>query len=78
MRGDDNRRRNVQRRFSREARTSQSSVAAIRKMVDEILKEMSRSLRSCTPKWGDHRLHPNGCFGPCCCRSSIRCAANKC
>ena len=40
MRGDDDLQRNVQLHFSRETCSRGSSVRPIRKMVDEILKEM--------------------------------------
>ena len=56
MRGDDNQQEGMFSYVSPEKRVpADHPLRPIRKMVDEILKEMSRSLRSCTPTWGDHR-----------------------
>jgi len=79
MRGDDNQQEGIFSYISPEKRVpADHPLRPIRKMVDEILKEMSRNFRSCTPTWGVHRLRQSGYCGHCCCRSSIRCAVSEC
>jgi hypothetical protein len=55
MRGDDNQQEGMFSYVSPEKRVpADHPLRPIRKMVDEILRCL-RSLRSCTPTWGDHR-----------------------
>jgi hypothetical protein len=56
MRGDDNQQEAMFSCVSPEKRVpADHPLRPIRKMVDEILKEMSPHLRSCIPMWGGHR-----------------------
>jgi hypothetical protein len=63
MRGDDNQQEGMFSYISPEKRApADHPLRPIRKMVDEILKEMSRSLRSFTPTWGVRRWPQSDSF----------------
>ena len=79
MRGDDNQQEGMFSYISPEKRVpADHPLRPIRKMVDEILKEMSPQFAKLYSEVGAHPLRRSGCFGLCCCRSSIRCAVNEC
>jgi hypothetical protein len=54
---------------------------AIRQLVDEIPRELSRDfgrLAACTGRSDGPRSRRNGCYARNCCRCSIRSAASAC
>jgi hypothetical protein len=79
MRGDDHQQEGMFSYISPEKRVpADHPLRPIRKMVDEILKEMSPKFAKLYSEWDAHPLRLNVCFGLCCCRSSIRCEVNAC
>jgi hypothetical protein len=79
MCGDDNQQEGIFSYISPEKRVPTGHpLRPIRKMVDEILKEMSPQFAKLYSDVGAHRLPQSGYCGRCCCRSSIRCAASAC
>jgi len=79
MRGDDNQQEGMFSYVSPEKRVpADHPLRPIRKMVDEILKEMSPQFAKYIPKSGAHPLRRSDCFGLCCCKSSIQYAVSEC
>ncbi len=80
MRGDDDLQEGIFSYISPEKRVpADHPLRPIRKMVDEILKEMSPKFSNLyTFMWGAHRLPRSGCCGHYCCRFSTRCAVSAC
>ena len=79
MRGDDNSQEGIFSYISPEKRVpADHPLRPIRKMVDEILKEMSPQFAKLYSSVGRPSIHRNGCCGRCCCRSSILYAVNEC
>ena len=79
MRGDDNQQEGMFSYVSPEKRVpADHPLRPIRKMVDEILKEMSPQFAKLYSEVGRPSIAPERLFGPCCCRFSIRYAANAC
>ena len=79
MRGDDNQQEGMFSYISPEKRVPEDHpLRPIRKMVDEILKEMSPKFGELYSKVGAHRSRRSDCCGRCCCRSSIPYAASAC
>jgi hypothetical protein len=62
MRGDDDLQERMFSYISPEKRVPvDRPLRPIRKMVDEILKEMSPRFANCTPMWSVRRLTRSGC-----------------
>ena len=79
MRGDDDLQEGMFSYISPEKRVpADHPLRPIRKMVDEILKEMSPQFAKLYLDGAVRRLRPSDCCGRCCCRFSIRCEVNDC
>ena len=80
MRGDDLQQDAMFSYVSPEQRVpADHPLRPIRRMVDEVLKGLSRRFDTLYSQHGPaHRLLPRSCCGRCCCRCSTRCAASGC
>jgi hypothetical protein len=77
MRGDDNQQEGMFSYNSPKKRVpTEHPLRLIRKIVDEILKEMSPKFQKLYSDMGVLRLRQS--CAHCCCRSSIRYAASEC
>jgi hypothetical protein len=79
MRGEDEKQEDIFSYVSPEKRVPQDHpLRPIRKLVDQVLKEMSPQFARLYAKVGGLRFRPSACCGFCCCRFSTRCAASGC
>ena len=79
MRGDDNQHEGMFSYIPPEKRfPTDHLLRPFRKMVDEILKEMSPKSQKLYSAWGVRRLRQSGCFGLCSCKTSIPYAVSEC
>ena len=79
MRGDDNQQDGMFSYVSPEKRVpADHPLRPVRKMVDEILKEMSPKFAKLYSEVGRPSIAPERLFDLYCCRSSIRCEVNAC
>ena len=79
MRGDDPQQAAMFSYISPEERVPlEHPLRAIRTLVDDVLKELSPSLTSCTRTPGGRRSLLRSCCVRSCCKCSTRCAASGC
>ena len=79
MRGDDRQPDALFSYVSAEQRVPEDHpLRPIRRLVDDVLREMSREFDGLYATVGRRRCPRSGCCGPSSCRSSIRFAANGC
>ena len=77
MRGSDKAGCDVQLYVS-EQRVREHPLRPLRRMVDDILKEMSPRFAKLYADTGRPSIPPERLLRACCCRSSTRCAASDC
>ena len=79
MRGDDREPDAMFSYVSAEQRVpADHPLRAIRALVDDVLRDMSREFDGLYARVGVRRFRPSGCCARSCCRSSTRSAASAC